>query len=53
MAPVISKPRTEISKYAPRIVSTKVKVEKIKDVIGKGGETINKIIDETKGARLE
>ena len=52
MAPVISKPRTEISKYAPRIVSTKIKVEKIKDVIGKGGETINKIIDAT-GVKID
>ena len=39
MKPVISKPRAELSKYAPQIVSTKIKVEKIKDVIGKGGET--------------
>ena len=30
MKPVISEPRTEISKYAPRIVSTQIKVEKIK-----------------------
>ena len=52
MGPVISKPREEISKYAPRIVSTKIKVEKIKDVIGKGGETINKIIDAT-GVKID
>ena len=52
MAPVISKPREEISKYAPRIVSTKIKVEKIKDVIGTGGKTINKIIDET-GVKID
>lgn len=52
MMPVISKPRTEISKYAPRIVNTKIKVEKIKDVIGKGGETINKIIDAT-GVKID
>ena len=52
MTPVIDKPRTEISKYAPRIVSTKIKVEKIKDVIGKGGETINKIIDAT-GVKID
>ena len=43
----IAEPRKEISKYAPKIVNTKIKVEKIKDVIGKGGETINKIIDAT------
>jgi len=39
MKPVISEPREEISKYAPQIVTTQIKVEKIKDVIGKGGET--------------
>ena len=52
MNPVISKPREEISKYAPRIVSTKIKVEKIKDVIGPGGKMINKIIDET-GVKID
>ena len=52
MMPVISKPREEISKYAPRIVSTKIKVEKIKDVIGPGGKMINKIIDET-GVKID
>ena len=48
----IAKPREEISKYAPHIVSTNIKVEKIKDVIGKGGETINKIIDAT-GVKID
>jgi len=52
MAPVISEPRKELSKYAPKIVSTKIKVEKIKDVIGKGGETINKIIEAT-GVKID
>ena len=52
MKPVISEPRTEISKYAPRIVSTQIKVEKIKDVIGPGGKVINKIIDET-GVKID
>ena len=52
MAPVISEPRKEISKYAPKIVNTTIKVEKIKDVIGKGGETINKIIDTT-GVKID
>ena len=48
----IPEPRTELSKYAPHIVSTNIKVEKIKDVIGKGGETINKIIDAT-GVKID
>ena len=52
MLPVLSKPRPDISKYAPRIIGTQIKVEKIKDVIGKGGETINKIIDET-GVKID
>ena len=52
MLPVISKPRPEISPYAPRIVGTQIKVEKIKDVIGPGGKMINKIIDET-GVKID
>ena len=52
MAPVIAEPRAEISKYAPRIIGTQIKVEKIKDVIGKGGETINKIIEAT-GVKID
>ena len=52
MAPVISKPREDISKYAPRIVGTQIKVEKIKDVIGTGGKVINKIIEET-GVKID
>ncbi len=52
MKPQIAVPREEISKYAPHIVTTQIKVEKIKDVIGKGGETINKIIDET-GVKID
>ena len=52
MMPVIDKPREEVSKYAPRIVSTIIKVDKIKDVIGPGGKMINKIIDET-GVKID
>ena len=52
MKPEIAEPREEISKYAPQIVSTQIKVEKIKDVIGKGGETINKIIAAT-GVKID
>ncbi|GAB2318305.1 polyribonucleotide nucleotidyltransferase [Alkalibacterium sp. s-m-22] len=43
----ISEPRKELSKYAPKIESIKIKPDQIKVVIGKGGETINSIIDET------
>ena len=52
MLPVISEPREEVSEYAPRIVNTTIKVEKIKDVIGPGGKMINKIIDET-GVKID
>ena len=48
----ISEPRHELSKYAPKITTTKIKVDKIKDVIGPGGKTINKIIDET-GVKID
>lgn len=43
----IPEPRKELSKYAPKIESIKIKPDQIKVVIGKGGETINSIIDET------
>ena len=52
MLPVIDKPRAEISKYAPKIVSIQIPVDKIKDVIGTGGKTINKIIEET-GVKID
>jgi len=52
MLPVISEPRKEVSEYAPRIVSTTIKVDKIKDVIGPGGKMINKIIEET-GVKID
>ncbi|MBR5740148.1 MAG: polyribonucleotide nucleotidyltransferase, partial [Firmicutes bacterium] len=48
----ISEPRTELSKWAPRIISMKVPVDKIRLVIGKGGETINGIIART-GAKVD
>ncbi len=47
MNQVISKPRTEMSAYAPRIVSFKINPDKIRDVIGKGGATIRSITEET------
>ncbi len=48
----ISEPRTEISKYAPRLVSFMVDPEKIGAIIGPGGKIINKIIEET-GASID
>ena len=48
----ISEPRADLSKWAPRIISMKVPVEKIRLVIGKGGETINGIIART-GAKVD
>lgn len=42
----ISEPRKEVSKYAPKTMTFMIKPEKIKDVIGKGGEMITKIICE-------
>ncbi len=47
MNAVISEPRKEISPYAPRIITLHVHPDKIREVIGPGGKTINKIIDET------
>ncbi len=47
MLKTIPEVNSELSKYAPRIISMKIDPEKIRDVIGKGGETINKIIEET------
>ncbi len=43
----INEPRKELSKYAPKIITTKIDPDKIRDVIGPGGKMINKIIAET------
>jgi polyribonucleotide nucleotidyltransferase len=47
MLEVIDAPRAELSPYAPRIFTMEIPVDKIRDVIGPGGKTIRKIIDET------
>ena len=52
MQQVISKPREDISDFAPRIVSLKIKQEKIGELIGPGGKTIRKIIEST-GATID
>ena len=48
----LPEPRKEMSKYAPRILSMQVPVDKIRVIIGSGGKTINKIIAET-GAKID
>ena len=52
MLETISGPRQELSPYAPRVQTIKINPDKIREVIGKGGETINKIIAET-GAEID
>ena len=47
MLKVIDKPRAELSPFAPRITNLMINPDKIRDVIGKGGETIQKITAET------
>lgn len=47
MLKTIQEPRAEMSPYAPRITTLQIDTDKIRDVIGKGGETIQKIIAET------
>ena len=46
MLPVIPEPRKELSKYAPKMLSTKVPIDKIAEVIGKQGKVIQKICAE-------
>lgn len=46
MIPAIAEPRKELSKYAPKMLSTKIPVEKISEVIGKQGKVIQKICAE-------
>jgi len=52
MNAVISTHRTEMSKFAPRIITVKINADKIRDVIGKGGATIRAITEET-GATID
>ena len=48
----ISEPRAELSKYAPRVITMKIEVDKIRDVIGTGGKVIQKIIADT-GVKID
>ncbi len=52
MAETIQEPRAELSPYAPRILSFKINPDKIRDVIGSGGKTINGIIAQT-GVKID
>jgi polyribonucleotide nucleotidyltransferase len=52
MLETLDKSRDDLSPYAPRVESIKINPEKIREVIGKGGETINRIIAET-GAEID
>lgn len=52
MKDAIAEPRKELSPYAPKIITIQIDPEKIGDVIGKQGKTINGIIDET-GAKID
>ncbi|MCL1948512.1 MAG: polyribonucleotide nucleotidyltransferase [Turicibacter sp.] len=52
MLSTISAPRTELSKFAPKIRIINIKVDKIRDVIGPGGKQINEIIDKT-GVKID
>ena len=47
MLPVISEPRKEVGKYAPKIISMQIDPDKIGDVVGKQGKVINEIIART------
>ncbi len=48
----ISEPREEVSEYAPKMVSMKIPVDKIREVIGSGGKVIQKIVADT-GAKVD
>ena len=52
MMDCISEPRKELSKYAPKITTIYVDTEKISKIIGPGGKTIKKIVEET-GAKID
>ena len=52
MTPAIAEPRPEVSKYAPKIISMQIDPQKIGDVVGQRGKTINAIIEET-GVKID
>ncbi|MBQ3081910.1 MAG: polyribonucleotide nucleotidyltransferase [Clostridia bacterium] len=52
ITPCIAAPREDVSKYAPKMISTKIPVDKIREVIGTGGKVIQKICADT-GAKID
>jgi len=52
MLKVIAEPRAEMSKYAPRIEAIKIDPDKIGDIIGPGGKTIKKMVEECGGKEI-
>ena len=52
MLPCIAEPRSEVSKYAPKMITMHIDPDKIRDVIGKGGSVIQKIVADT-GAKID
>ena len=52
MLEVLPAPRKELSKFAPKIINFSIDPEKIREVIGSGGKTINKIVEET-GVKID
>ena len=52
MLPVIAQPRSEVSRYAPKMITMHIDPDKIRDVIGKGGSVIQKIVADT-GAKID
>ena len=53
MLQTIAEPRTQVKEYAPKIHVFSIKPEKIKDVIGKGGEMIDKIIEQCDNIKID
>ncbi len=52
MDAAIASPRTELSTHAPRIITLRIKTDRIRDLIGPGGKTIRGIVEET-GAKID
>ena len=52
MEPVIAKPREQVGEYAPKIISMQIDPQKIGDVVGQRGKTINAIIEQT-GVKID